>query len=262
MFWLASRASRRLLKPSVSLFAVSSCHLTTDTANPYPNFYQNAGLLGPFNQRHRCTPSCVEFDLRLGCDGAKVDASWIDLYFPRQAGPYAKLARLDRPVIFTCNFLIRFPRCIALFAEFTCFVFWHYVDPPVVLPLYFSGVCWTLVYATIYAHQDKEDDLKVGVKSTALRFADSTEEWITGFGIMCMSSLALGGYTAEIGGPYYAFLSAASGQLAWQIRTADISSWADCNRNCVSSNGNQLLGKWFGAIIFSGIPFRRLSSQG
>ncbi|KAB2624067.1 4-hydroxybenzoate polyprenyltransferase [Pyrus ussuriensis x Pyrus communis] len=74
------------------------------------------------------------------------------------------------------------------------------VDPTVVLPLYFSGVCWTLLYDTIYAHQDKKDDLKVGVKSTALRFGDSTEEWITGFGIMCMSSLALRGYTAEIGG--------------------------------------------------------------
>ncbi|KAM2658250.1 hypothetical protein EV2_020986 [Malus domestica] len=252
MFWLAPRASRRLLKPSVSLFAVSSCHLTTATANPYPNFYQNAGLLGPFNQRHRCTPSCVEFDLRLlahlsssssstgekndgnqGCDGAKVDASWIDLYFPRQAGPYAKLARLDRP---GCSLGLA---CMC-------------VDPTVVLPLYFSGVCWTLVSATIY---DKEDDLKVDVKSTALRFADSTEEWITGFGIMCMSSLALGGYTAEIGGPYYAFLSAASGQLAWQIWTADLSSRADCNRKFVSN-------KWFGAIIFSGIQFGRLSSQG
>ncbi|XP_050131419.1 4-hydroxybenzoate polyprenyltransferase, mitochondrial-like [Malus sylvestris] len=128
------------------------------------------------------------------------------------------------------------------------------VDPTVVLPLYLSGVCWTVVYDTIYAHQDKEDDLKVGVKSTALGFADSTEEWITGFGIMC-SSLALSGYTAEIGGPYYAFLSAASVQLAWQIWIANISSRADCNRKFVSN-------KWFGAIIFSGIPFGRLSSQG
>ena len=125
--------------------------------------------------------------------------------------------------------------------------------------------------------QDKEDDLKVGVKSTALRFGDSTKEWITGFGILCMSSLALSGYNAEIGfllssfmcisvrfffplsllelqskfsfcfchiltpkslnfgagWPYYAFLSAASGQLAWQIWTADLSSRADCNRKCV-----------------------------
>lgn len=47
--------------------------------------------------------------------------------------------------------------------------------------------------------QDKEDDLKVGVKSTALRFGDLTKEWITGFGVACISSLALSGYNAEIG---------------------------------------------------------------
>ncbi|KAF3964805.1 hypothetical protein CMV_010943 [Castanea mollissima] len=127
------------------------------------------------------------------------------------------------------------------------------LDPAIVLPLYISGVFWTLVYDTIYAHQDKEDDLKVGVKSTALRFGDSTKEWINGFGIASISSLALCGYNAGIGWPYYAFLTAASGQLAWQIRTVDLSSRADCNRKFVSN-------KWFGAIIFSGILFGRISS--
>ncbi|XP_061375469.1 4-hydroxybenzoate polyprenyltransferase, mitochondrial [Gastrolobium bilobum] len=127
------------------------------------------------------------------------------------------------------------------------------LDPSIVLPLYVSGVFWTLVYDTIYAHQDKEDDLKVGVKSTALRFGDSTKEWITGFGIACLSSLALSGYNAEIGWPYYAFLAVASGQLGWQIWTVDLSSRADCNRKFVSN-------KWFGAIIFGGILAGRLSS--
>ncbi|XP_059640564.1 4-hydroxybenzoate polyprenyltransferase, mitochondrial [Cornus florida] len=127
------------------------------------------------------------------------------------------------------------------------------LDPVVVLPLYLSGVFWTLVYDTIYAHQDKEDDLKVGVKSTALRFGDSTKEWVTGFGIACISSLALSGFNADIGWPYYTFLAAASGQLAWQIWTVDLSCRADCNRKFVSN-------KWFGAIIFSGILLGRLSS--
>ncbi|GLT37445.1 hypothetical protein SLA2020_117620 [Shorea laevis] len=125
------------------------------------------------------------------------------------------------------------------------------LDPAIVFPLYFSGVCWTLVYDTIYAHQDKEDDLKVGVKSTALRFGDSTKEWISAFGIGCISSLALSGFNAEIGWPYYAFLAAASGQLAWQIWTVNLSCRADCNRKFVSN-------KWFGAIIFSGILFGRI----
>ncbi|XVF44532.1 hypothetical protein PTKIN_Ptkin02bG0131800 [Pterospermum kingtungense] len=127
------------------------------------------------------------------------------------------------------------------------------VDPSIVFPLYFSGVLWTLVYDTIYAHQDKEDDVKVGVKSTALRFGDSTKEWTAGFGILCISSLALSGFNADIGWPYYACLAAASGQLAWQIWTVNLTSRADCNRKFVSN-------KWFGALIFSGILFGRVFS--
>ncbi|KAI5339046.1 hypothetical protein L3X38_018318 [Prunus dulcis] len=87
--------------------------------NPNPNPYPNATLLGPFTQRHSWTLNCVEFDLRLiahisslsSSTGAKndgnqasndakveVEASWIDLYLPRQARPYAKLARLNKPI--------------------------------------------------------------------------------------------------------------------------------------------------------------------
>lgn len=127
------------------------------------------------------------------------------------------------------------------------------LDPAVVLPLYASGVFWTLVYDTIYAHQDKEDDIRVGVKSTALRFGDSTKEWISGFGAACISSLALSGYNANLEWPYYVFLATASGQLAWQIFTVDLSSRADCNRKFVSN-------KWFGAIVCSGILFGRFLS--
>ncbi|KAD4385025.1 hypothetical protein E3N88_25193 [Mikania micrantha] len=127
------------------------------------------------------------------------------------------------------------------------------LDPAIVLPLYLSGVCWTLVYDTIYAHQDKEDDKIVGVKSTALRFGDSTKKWVSGFGIACISSLALSGYNANLGLPYYVFLAAASGQLAWQIWTVDISSAADCSRKFVSN-------KWFGALVFGGILMGRLST--
>ena len=47
--------------------------------------------------------------------------------------------------------------------------------------------------------QDKEDDLKVGVKSTALLFGDSTKKWVTGFGMACIFSLALSGFNANIG---------------------------------------------------------------
>ncbi|XWS63388.1 hypothetical protein CRYUN_Cryun06bG0092600 [Craigia yunnanensis] len=125
------------------------------------------------------------------------------------------------------------------------------LQPSIVFPLYMSGIFWTLVYDTIYAHQDKEDDIKVGVKSTALKFGDSSKEWTTGFAIACIGSLALSGYNAAIGWPYYVFLAAASGQLAWQIGTANLSSPADCSRKFVSN-------KWFGALIFGGILLGRV----
>ena len=40
---------------------------------------------------------------------------------------------------------------------------------------YLGGIFWTLAYDTIYAHQDKEDDVLIGVKSTALHFGESTK---------------------------------------------------------------------------------------
>ncbi|EMS68680.1 4-hydroxybenzoate polyprenyltransferase, mitochondrial [Triticum urartu] len=104
------------------------------------------------------------------------------------------------------------------------------LDPAVILPLYTAGICWTLVYDTIYAHQDKEDDLKVGVKSTALRFGDSTKQWISAFGAASIGSLALSGYNAELAWPYYPLLTAGAAHLAWQISTVDLSDRADCNR--------------------------------
>uniref|UniRef100_A0ACD5Z2C2 Uncharacterized protein n=4 Tax=Avena sativa TaxID=4498 RepID=A0ACD5Z2C2_AVESA len=127
------------------------------------------------------------------------------------------------------------------------------LDPAVVLPLYTAGICWTLVYDTIYAHQDKEDDLKVGVKSTALRFGDLTKQWISAFGAASVCGFALSGYNAELAWPYYPLLAAAAAQLAWQISTVDISDRADCNRKFVSN-------KWFGALVFWGIVFGRLAS--
>ncbi|KAG0472922.1 hypothetical protein HPP92_014779 [Vanilla planifolia] len=126
-------------------------------------------------------------------------------------------------------------------------------DSTIILPLYCAGVCWTLVYDTIYAHQDKEDDLRVGVKSTALRFGSSTKGWITGFGAACVTCLTISGYNAMLAWPFYPFLAAAATQMGWQILTVDISNREDCNKKFVSN-------KWFGALIFGGILFGRLAS--
>ncbi len=64
--------------------------------------------------------------------------------------------------------------------------------PPVLL--YLAGICWTLFYDTIYAHQDKEDDALIGVKSTARLFGQATGRWLAGFlvaAVMLMTAAVL-----------------------------------------------------------------------
>lgn len=65
--------------------------------------------------------------------------------------------------------------------------------------LFCSSILHKNLLITFLSIQDKEDDLKVGVKSTALRFGDSTKEWLTGFGIASLGGLALSGFNAELG---------------------------------------------------------------
>ncbi|PZO64055.1 MAG: 4-hydroxybenzoate octaprenyltransferase [Paracoccus denitrificans] len=61
---------------------------------------------------------------------------------------------------------------------------------PAAVLAYAAGICWTLFYDTIYAHQDTEDDALIGVKSTARLFADDTPKWLLGFAIGAVLLLA------------------------------------------------------------------------
>ncbi|XP_031704718.1 4-hydroxybenzoate polyprenyltransferase, mitochondrial [Anarrhichthys ocellatus] len=112
-----------------------------------------------------------------------------------------------------------------------------FCDWSVCLPLYFSGVMWTLIYDTIYAHQDKEDDMKIGVKSTALRFHEQTKPWLSGFMVAMMSGLVVTGVNAEQTLPYYAVLSTVAVHLTYQIYSLDINRPEDCWKK-FSSNRN------------------------
>ena len=62
--------------------------------------------------------------------------------------------------------------------------------------LYASGIIWTLFYDTIYAHQDREDDALIGVKSTARLFADRTPTWLFAFSILSAILLGIATYLA------------------------------------------------------------------
>uniref|UniRef100_A0A1A9WML0 4-hydroxybenzoate polyprenyltransferase, mitochondrial n=1 Tax=Glossina brevipalpis TaxID=37001 RepID=A0A1A9WML0_9MUSC len=114
------------------------------------------------------------------------------------------------------------------------------------LPLYLSGICWTIIYDTIYAHQDKKDDLQVGVKSTALRFGDNTKEWLSGFTAAMLSGLTLVGLVCDQTLPYYASVSLVGAHIVHQIYTLNINNPTDCAKKFMSNHQ-------VGLILFIGI---------
>ncbi|MBM3565875.1 MAG: 4-hydroxybenzoate octaprenyltransferase, partial [Alphaproteobacteria bacterium] len=96
------------------------------------------------------------------------------------------------------------------------------------LALYIAGIFWTLGYDTIYAHQDKEDDLIAGVKSTALKLGDKTRPWLVVFYVLFLALLALAGILAGTGAPFFLALAAVAVHLFWQVRSVDLASPTSC----------------------------------
>jgi 4-hydroxybenzoate polyprenyltransferase len=94
--------------------------------------------------------------------------------------------------------------------------------------LYLGGIAWTLGYDTIYAHQDKEDDVRIGVKSSALALGERTRPWLFAFYAAAVLLWASAGISAGIAWPYYAGLGIAALQMAWQAARVDIGDPEDC----------------------------------
>jgi 4-hydroxybenzoate polyprenyltransferase len=104
----------------------------------------------------------------------------------------------------------------------------HGALAPAPLLLYGGGVAWTLAYDTIYAHQDKEDDVLIGVKSTALKFGDRSIYWL---GLFFAASLILIGAAIWLaGGSVISFtgLAGAALQAAWQLARFQPDNSARC----------------------------------
>ncbi|GJN88726.1 hypothetical protein Rhopal_001692-T1 [Rhodotorula paludigena] len=110
-----------------------------------------------------------------------------------------------------------------------------------------GSVAWTIVYDTIYAHQDKTDDVSAGVKSTALLFGEQTRPILTAFSASFVSLLALSGYLNAQGPAFYALsVGGAAAHLAWQLRKADLDSRESCWAMFKSNRD-------LGAIVWSGM---------
>ena len=94
--------------------------------------------------------------------------------------------------------------------------------------LYGAGIAWTLGYDTIYAHQDKEDDALIGVKSTALRFGAHTKQWLCLFYAVMIVLLGFAIATSGLGHVAYWGLAAVAAHLFYQIVTLEIDDPARC----------------------------------
>ncbi|KAF6762376.1 para-hydroxybenzoate-polyprenyltransferase [Ephemerocybe angulata] len=125
-------------------------------------------------------------------------------------------------------------------------------DWAVCLPLYAGGVCWTLVYDSIYAHQDKRDDVNVGIKSTALLFGERSRLILSGLSASAISLVSYAGYLNHHTEAFYAGVGLAAFQLARILYKTDFDSRESCWKGFTGS-GWAGFWIWMGALADYGL---------
>jgi 4-hydroxybenzoate polyprenyltransferase len=124
----------------------------------------------------------------------------------------------------------------------------HYIS----IMIYIACMFWTLGYDTIYAHQDKDDDALIGVKSTALKLGVHTRKYLYLFYSLTTVLFWIVGILTGSGILFHSCLIIATLQLYWQVNTVDFSSREDCMKK-FSTN------KYYGLIIFLGVMLGKIS---
>jgi 4-hydroxybenzoate polyprenyltransferase len=119
------------------------------------------------------------------------------------------------------------------------------LEPPALL-LYLGSIAWVIHYDTIYAHQDIEDDLLVGLKSTAILFRDRTKPALSVFSAAAVVLIGIAGFFVGGGVIFAIGLLAFAAHLAWQIARFELGNPALCLR-LFKSNRDA------GLILFAGL---------
>lgn len=109
-----------------------------------------------------------------------------------------------------------------------------------------TAIIWAVIYDTFYAMADREDDLKIGVKSTAILFGDADLFVIGGLQILMLAALLFVGNMAELGIAYYASLVVAAILMAWHQWIARDRQSAACFRAFLHNH-------YVGMVVFMGI---------
>jgi 4-hydroxybenzoate polyprenyltransferase len=121
--------------------------------------------------------------------------------------------------------------------------------PPIVL--YAGSICWVIAYDTIYAHQDREDDVLVGIKSTALLFRERTKPMLAAFYAAAVVLIGVAGMMAGGGGIFLFGLALFAAHLAWQVWIIDIDDAAQCLKLFKSNRDAGLL--LFAAMLIEAV---------
>jgi 4-hydroxybenzoate polyprenyltransferase len=118
--------------------------------------------------------------------------------------------------------------------------------PPVAWVMYVAVVLWALVYDTMYAMVDKDDDLKIGVKSTAILFGAYDRQIMGGLQIIIIGLLIIVGQMAHTGWPYYGGILIAAGLFVYQQKLIFNREKVLCFKAFLNNN-------WFGLAVFAGL---------
>lgn len=118
--------------------------------------------------------------------------------------------------------------------------------PPVAWLLFTANVIWAVVYDTMYAMVDREDDLQIGAKSTAILFGTQDKRIIGYLQILLLGLLALVGILLKLGLVYYLGLFAAAWFALYQQYLIRHRQPAHCFNAFLNNN-------WFGLVVFCGI---------
>ena len=118
--------------------------------------------------------------------------------------------------------------------------------PHVAWVMYLAVVLWALVYDTMYAMVDKEDDLKIGVKSTAILFGSYDRHIMAFLQLIIIGLLIIVGQMKYLSWPYYGGILVATGLFVYQQKLIYYRDKTQCFKAFLNNN-------WFGMVVFIGL---------
>ncbi len=126
--------------------------------------------------------------------------------------------------------------------------------PAVAWLLFIATVLWATAYDTMYAMADRSDDIKIGVKSTAILFGDADRIVIGALQALLIFDLLLVARQANLGNFYYLGLMVATGLALYQQKLIARRQSTQCFRAFLNNN-------YFGMVIFAGLVLHYLAAQ-